>query len=229
MKLIAVEIARSIQAFVQEEVRPLSGGYFTEGMRLITERYGFTTSPNPSEPMTGGAKFTNGRLIAGSRRINISELIVFSNALQATTVTNTSDADYIIEDIFAWAVSALGFREPQTHFPRLYESALIFEFEKPMEHFIRPFENIRLALERNLATLYGLNTSVAFSSFGMGVDPLQVAGQLLPPLPLAFKNEFGLVRRTNVPYSSDRFFSLAPLPTDTHQTLLQEFELAIPD
>lgn len=228
MKLIGVEAAKSIQVFVNEEVRSISGGYFPESVRLITERYGFSTSPNVNEAMAGGAKFTNGRLIAGARRINIFELIVYNNAIQVTTQTNTEDADYIVEDMSTWSMSTFGLRAPQTSFPRIYESALVIDFDRDPDGLLRTFQKLVASLGRSLSTLYGIHASVNLAGFGMGVDPMYLVGQLPPPVPAILKNEFSLVRRTNAPYAGNRFFSLAPLPTDAHRDLLEEFERGIP-
>jgi hypothetical protein len=226
MKLIAVEIARATQVFINEEIRPLSGAYFPESVRLVTERYGFAASP--TDPEASSAKFSTGRLISGTRRINISDATIFQSAVQVTTVTNTDEADYVVDDMMSWAINALAFREPQTIFPRHYESALIVEFDREVDNLLRPFENLRAGFQRSLDSAYDLNSKVSFATFAISSDPLQLAGQLLPPLSNVLKPELGLVRRANAPFSANRFFSLAPLKTEAHRLLLEEFEQAIP-
>lgn len=228
MKLIGVEFARSTQTFIQEEVRPLSGSHFPESTRLLTERYGFAVSPAPGDITGGAARFTGGRLIAGNKRINISDMTVFSNAVQVTTVTNTSDADFIIDDIMSWSINSLGFREPQTKYPRMYESALVVEFDKSADKILAPFEKLRVSFQRELKNLYNVTVPAQLMSFGLGVDPLLAATQLFPPMSAVLKPEFGIVRRANAPYAANRFFALAPLKTETHRHLLEEFERAIP-
>jgi len=229
MRLIGIDIARSTQLFVQDEVRPLSGTYFPESARLVTERYGFTVSPAPADALSGGAKFTGGRLIAGSKHVNIADMTIYSNAVQVTTITNTADSDFVIDDVMSWSISALGFRRPMTIFPRMYESALIVEFEKDTSALIEGLNILSNSYREQFANLYNLDAPTALVSIGIGIDPLVAARHLPPPIPTLLKTEFGLVRRTNILYESERFFAVGPLKTDTHRQLLEQFERAIPE
>jgi len=226
MKVIATEHGRSTQAVNPDEARPLSGTYFQESSRLVTERYGFSVQPTYDDMVKGGAKYAHGRLISGNKKVNIAELVVYSNAIQITTST-TADSDYVLDDVIAWGKSAIGYREGETRLPRLYESAIIVDFERNVDSIIAAFDGLRKGFHEALIATYGLDSPITLSSFGVGVDPLQVAAQMPPPFPGVLKPEFGLVRRTNHPYMANRFFALAPIRTETHVTLLEEFERAL--
>lgn len=226
MKVVSSELGRSSYLFVPDEVRPAGGVYVQESVRLICERYGFGGLPPLQEALNSPIKFTHGRLIGGSKKLNISELVIYSNAIQASAA-NTADADYIVDDILAWAKSTLGYREPQTKLPRLYESNLVVDFERQVDRLLYPFKALQSELQKALAATYGLQLPIAITSFGIGADPLSVAGQLPPPIPGVLKPELGLVRRINHPYSENRFFSSAPFQTDVHIALLEQFEAAL--
>ncbi len=227
MKIVSIEIGRATQPVVPDEMKPLGGSYVPENIRLVADRYGFAAQPSYDDTLSGGAKFGGGRLISAAKKINISELIIFSNAIQVST-NNTTDADYVLDDILAWAKSMLGYREPQTKLPRLYESHIIVDFERDVDRILIPFESLRVGFGGALTSTYGLQLPITLTSFGVGADPLQIAAQMPPPFPGVLKPEFGLVRRLNHPYTEKRFFSLAPLQTEAHIVLLQEFESALP-
>jgi hypothetical protein len=227
MKVITTELGRSTQLVIPDEVRPLANSYFPESVRLVTERYGFSAQPSYSDAVAAGAKFRGGRLIGANKKINITDLTIFSNGIQATA-TNTSDSDYILDDVIRWAESALGFRQSQTRLSRLHESHIVVDFERQVDALLGIFEKLRGDFATALAGAYGLRAPIALSGFSISADPLQVAAQLHPTYLGVLSPEFGLVRRLAYPYSGNRFFSTAPLRTEAHIALLEEFEKALP-
>ena len=225
MKIISIEVGRSTQLLIPDEVRPLANTYFPEMVGLLTERYGFSVQPSYSEAIAAGAKFVGGRLIGANEKINIIDLTVFSNGIQVSAA-NTSDSDHILEDIILWAENTLGYRPLQTLIPRLHESHIVVDFDNRADALIGIVEKLKSGFEKALAGAYGLQAPISLSGFSIGADPLQTNAQL-PFFAGALRPEFGIVRRFNYPYSQNRFFSSAPLRTEAHIALLEELEIAL--
>jgi hypothetical protein len=97
MEILSIELGRSIQLVVPDEVRSTLGISLPEVARLLTERYGFAIPPDMADAQKSGLKFKEGRVISGNRMINIKELGIFNDGIIADTY-NTSDSDFVIDD-----------------------------------------------------------------------------------------------------------------------------------
>lgn len=215
MKIITIESGRVARLFSADEIRPQGGINVADFIRQTKERYAFSISPSEQAAKEQGAFFQSGRLIASNQKYNIGELKIYNDGV-AVTAMDTDAAEYILNDVITWGKDTFGIREPITKPRTLYESNLVVEFDPTIERALRAFEQFRPLLENHLRQTYEQELPVHLSRIGLGFDPL---GQ-----PFIMRNEFGLERRINRPYSENRFFSIAPLKTRNHIELLETFE-----
>jgi hypothetical protein len=219
VNIISVDVALVRQGFLAEEVRPLAGLYLPEFIRLVTERYGFGIQPTVESAQKSGAIFEQGRLVSGSKRINIKGLSVFSDGIWAST-HNTSDSEYVVDDALHWAKMTFGMRDPQHIVPRMYDSHIVVEFDQSIDRAVAVFEQMKALYQTALMQTYGRDFSVQVSRLGIGFDPLSS-----PLAPQVVRTDFGIERRENRPFSDNRFYCVAPLRNEVHLELLRTFEL----
>ena len=218
MKIISNETARAHQMLVADEVHPIGGYYLAELIRLISERYGFTQSPSSKDAQTMGLIFMGGRLVSGAQKFNIREIGILSDGIYAIA-QDTTTADFIIDDLITWAEHAVGLRPSITKIPRKYDNAAVVEFEADIEERFDIFNELISSYKEMLASLHGKPVSVSLSQIGFAFDPLEVN--------LSVSTNFTVERRKGVPFSSNRYFCVAPLKTEMHIALLEKFERAL--
>tara|TARA_E500000305_G_C4013379_1_gene234076 strand:+ start:1228 stop:1893 length:666 start_codon:yes stop_codon:yes gene_type:complete len=215
MKIISKNSGRVIQPLVNDEIRPEGGYYIPEVIRLTSERYGFTQIPTIDEARTGGAVFKDGRMIAGTSKFAIFEIAVFSDSIAVETA-NTETARLALDDILAWSADVLHFRQPKTIIPRVYDSAVVVEFEHSIDHIFGAVDQLCQLLQVGFRTTYESSGDVHIGSISVGCDPLESAPQL--------RRKWSIERRAGVKFDANRYFSFAPVDTDTHLKMLEKFE-----
>jgi hypothetical protein len=215
MKLISTEHGQVLLKFIAEEVRPSSGLYLPDILRGIEERYAFVIPPNLQDVLKEGAKFNQGRLIAEGRTIDIKTLGLFSDGVLVLT-WNTDDATIVLEDMMSWATEHFGFRQPLTPEPRQFVSSVVVEFDGSLDSALEAFQELMHAFSITLRASYGWSVEIEASRIALACDPTK-----LPPSAIA---ALTIERRAGVPFSQNRYFSSAPLPTGAHLELLDGFE-----
>jgi hypothetical protein len=215
MKLISTEHGQAFQRFLEEEIRPPSGIYMPDLLRGIAERYGFATLPSLQDALKEGAKFSQGRFFYNDRTIAIKELGVFSDGALIQT-WNTEDANIVMDDLISWSQKTLGMRPPLTVRERRFTSSVVVEFDGSSHLSLEIFRELKDALSKAFHDIYGWSLDVKESRLALSCDPTT-----LPPLTTA---EFTVERRRGIPFSQNRYFSVATLPIQSHLELLESFE-----
>lgn len=179
------------------------------------ERYKFMKSPEllrtadsrPGDFYEEGI-FTNAR----GENIGVS-LIIYNDGLVADATGNTQEADEFMDDFVVWASVSFHLAPHQEILKaKRYTSVVYVEMEKSLDML-----NPKLAQCCNLlSSKLGPNNKAAFETTGisLGVD------EGLNDRP----NPFRLEREEGTSFSENRYFSVAPLQTQDHLDLLEEFE-----
>ena len=204
--------------FIADEVQPIGGHYLTDTIRLITERYGFSRTPSIEDTKTMGAVFGGGRLVSGTKKINIQEIGCLSDGFYATA-QDTTTADFILDDLLTWAEQTVELRPFITKIPRKYDNAAVVEFEADIEKHLGIFNELISSYNEMLAGLYNEAVSVSLYQIGFAFDSLEVN--------LSVNTNFTVERRIGLPFSSNRYYCIAPLKTEMHIELLEKFERAL--
>jgi len=215
MKLVSLEIGRVVQLFVADEVGPLAGLYVPELFQFVLARYGFVKHSDITEVLKTGAKFEQGQLKVGEKKINIKELSIHNDGIIVDTF-NTDDSSIVVDDLFNSGKKIFGFRDPETKLPRRFVSHVVVDFNKPIDNALKGFEAIRRSLSSAYKNAYGTDVNYDLFRVSLAVDPQNVPPQTA--------TEFIIERRINVPFSKNRFYCVAPLPTQTHLSLLETIE-----
>src|SRR5262249_10607800 len=198
MKLISTELGRVAQQFASDEVRPLGGLNLPEFIRLIHDRYGFVKAPDIKEVGQAGAKFQQGRLTIGNKTINITELAVFSDGVVVTSF-HTDDAEFVLKDLLEWSKGMFGFRDPETEKPRIFESHVVIEFDRPIDAALRVFDPVRQEIAKLVEGTYGVKTPI-------GYHRIDLSSPMKPQLEIG-RPALAIERRIGFPFEANRFFS----------------------
>jgi hypothetical protein len=219
MNLVSYEFGQALQFIRMDEVRPFSGLYLPDVIRIVAERYRFITVPTDiATANTTGVKFGTGVISLAERQIAVTSLGIFNDGLLVET-KNTEDADLVTDDLIRWAVATLGFREPQTHIPRRYGSHLVVDFDASIDRFLSNFGLFAGLIESAVKAALGTEIETHVTRFAIGADPLDG----LPAIATTFFIEL----RVNTPFAEKRYFSGAPLTSDAHLELLAKIEKAL--
>jgi hypothetical protein len=191
--------------------------FFPEIVPHIVDRYRFQKFPQTLEQFdeSKGVEFLEGKW--GNNVIQ--KLTIWNTLLVVETRTNTTDSKTILEEMLLWGAERFGLNYKPGMLKRFaYVSDLTFQSEVPV-----------LSTNVTLATL-AQKTSAALTeiwqepiqyeplTFSIGHDPLARKYGIAP---------FSISRRAEARFSENRYFSEAPLPTDMHWELLEEFEAGI--
>ncbi len=218
MKIILNEAGRAHQILVPDEVRATGNYYLPDALRLISDRYGFSETPSIEDMKTTGGVFKEGRLVSGAKKINIAEIGIFNDGIYALA-QDTATAHFIVDDLITWAEEAVGLRPSITKIPRKYDNAVVVEFEADIEGRLDIFNELISSYNGMLESLYNEAVSVSFYQIGFAFDSLEVN--------LAVNTKFTIERRVGLPFSSNRYYCIAPLKTEMHIELLEKFEKAL--
>ena len=161
-------MGRAAQYYAADEVRPLGGLNLPEFIRLIQDRYGFVKAPDLKDVGQAGAKFQTGRLTIGNKTINITELAVFSDGMVVTSF-HTDDAEFILKDLFDWAKGVFGFRDPETEKPRIFESHIVIEFDRPIDPALQVFDPVRQEIAKSVEDTYRVKTPIGYHRIDLRV------------------------------------------------------------
>ncbi len=214
--MISAEHGQSLQLFLAEEVRPRSGLYLPDVIRRISERYAFAIGPTNYEIIVKeGARYKDGRLVTEGRTIAIKDLGFFVDGVLAVAF-NTDDSDLVLNDLILWATESFGLREPRTKLPRKYVSSVVVEFDAELGRALLAFDELQERFASAVKNKYGIDPEINASRITLAADPTK--------LPAGTTFEFIIERRVGRPFSENRYFSSASLPTTSHLDLLAAFE-----
>jgi hypothetical protein len=149
--------------------------------------------------------------------VGINEFALYQDGIIVTTRANTALLDDFLDDLLAWSQSALGI--VQTDIPpheRHYESNVIVGLDIHEEKSLAFLGRTNKSLQEYQES-YGLRPfEFAFGALQVANDTTTYGGK--KPIP------FTVVRRVNVPFEANVYFSTAPLKTDDHLAVLEALE-----
>jgi len=167
--------------------------------------------------------FQNGEFEADGNRIGILQLQIFLNGIVVVS-QSTDMSDLIIGDVTKLLDSKFGFRFGQAEGQKAHISNLVVQFDKAVEDAIPQLKKIQ-------QIFFDASQPEDNGKKPLTVKNLAFGGQNQPVInPLqANLMDFSIERRSGAPFSSNRYFSGAPLETDHHIRVLEEIERALLD
>lgn len=216
MKLLSVKQARAIWLINLIDLNP-RGRNLLALIPGIIAKYKFQVFPIKPEDLdlTKGVKFFGGVFQKNSQAEMNVNLTVYLDGLLADTQSSTEDSDLFLDELLTSVINELGL-VPYKEVLRTksYVSELLVRTDKSLNALNPKLENFAKRLTSLIAG--HSHHPIAFETYGISfwTDPIIT----LPPGPFRFE------RVGEIPFAENRYYSAAPLQTDTHLELLMEFE-----
>ena len=224
MKLVSVLNGQAIRFIRMKE--PIGGIYLLDEIDALKKQYGFLGMPDSLEDcdISKGVTFEHGKLAvnrrgeSGQKEILIKKLQVYTSGVLVQTKSSVEDAEAIIDDLGRWAVQTLGYQIPQN---QIIKCGRLSEVEVELDPRLNTMFGVLKPFTERLNELLDEETIFDLPEFGVSSFSLHCdTTKTELPTPSSFIIE----KRVGEPYSSNLYFSSAPLTTRNHLILLQELE-----
>lgn len=219
MKIISFDSARVTWLLPLEEFAPASGSNSVSVIGEIATRYNFGQVPTITsrEAMAkNGLQFGMGRFEVDGTQFIVTDFVVYNDGLVAVA-EKTEWAEAFLENVVSWVKSEFGFREVSSGIRKLYGSTLIVDFEKPLSRLLSGYNQIAELISSRSITIMPDPHPMQFSRLDFEVDKTSLEGQTALP-------KFVMERRAGVPFSQERYYTVAPMHTADHIEVLTEIE-----
>jgi len=191
--------------------------FFPDVVKAIVERYKFRKFPSKPEDFdeSNGVVFEDGK--AGNKVIQ--KFTIFTTLLVVETRSNTDDSKQVIEDMLLWGATKFGIVYKTGAIKRhAYVSGLSF-YSDPHLLTVSPIlQNLATKTSAALTNIWEEPIHYETITLSVGHDPLARKYGIAP---------FTITRRAEARFSDNKYYSEAPLPTEMHLTLLEEFEAGV--
>lgn len=217
MELLAVRLARLIAYFPTEEINPRGRALIPDVTSALIERYSFNGYPQKFEDFDWdkGISFIDGRW----NDINIDRLALYNNGMLVDTASSTDDSVAFLTDALTWAAESFGLTyRPDMMNRKTYVSELLFRSETPLKTLNPALESLAAKLSESVSHIAGQEVAYDTVSLALNFDMLLTKSPLAP---------FRIERLSEAQYTENKYYSIAPLPTDVHIKFLEEFESAL--
>ena len=155
----------------------------------------------------------------GSGRLGhsvIEQLVIYTYGILLDTRSSTEESKRLLQEALEWGRNELGLvYEPSMVRRWQYASQIAFRSDVPLTGVQTAFQAVADKMSKHVLELTGERLKYDLTSFFVDYDPLTRKHPL---------GRFSIQRRDNTPFSENKYFSEAPLPTDLHIKLLEEFE-----
>jgi hypothetical protein len=199
-----------------------STGQTIYGKKLASafeEKYGFLEGPKlVSDFDTGkGVTFLHGFF---ENTTVIEKAVIYNDGMIVESKADTDLCDQFIDDAVKWASenANIHFGLDDAH-PRLYLSHVVVEDNIGIAKLFSRLSSVGVELSKILESYGDVNRDIELIGFAMQSDVTERAG----PVPFKFE------RRAGVPFSSNLYFSSAPVRTSDHVNLLHKLESILSD
>ena len=213
MKLLAISLAR-VTAFTDiYEWNPQNRIPFHEFSKAFVKRYGFLKSPQTLEEydLQKGTVYGAGQL----NTITIDTVTLFMKGIVIDTRSSTDNAEHFLMDLAEWAEELFQIEHsPERMRRKVFLSELSFYSEAFLRLLNPKLQQLTARLDEVVSSYAREPQSFEPSSFSFSSDPPTRLGTL----------NLKIERLGAVPFSENKYFSSAPLPTTEHLSFLAAFE-----
>lgn len=218
MKLLSVNLARSIWLGHMGDFNPRGLNIYHHVIPSLKELYKFKKYPLPQDILdeSVGVKLEGGEYVTKIDDPIHINLTFYSDGIMADTQSSTKDSDDFLHEIltnFSEDFNAPPYEDVIKK--RNYISQLYVNLDKSLELINQKLKEISKYLSKNVIGF----EEVSFETGGISFW----ANQKQSVNPVAFSLE----RALNYPFSENRYYSVAPLPTEKHLELLGKLESII--
>jgi hypothetical protein len=196
------------------DFNPRGSVFYPDLTKALVSRYRFQKFPEKLEDFdeSKGVIFGAGRL----GNVVIEQFVLYSYGIMVDTRISTQESKRVLVEAFEWGSKELGLAyKPDTVKRWQYASQVTFRSSAPMAGASSAIGNLVTGIAKGVAEVMGEDLKYDLSILSIDYD------QLTRKHPLG---RFSIQRRDNTPFSENKYFSDAPLPTDIHIRLLEQFE-----
>lgn len=205
MKFISSAVGRCLNLFSWEEVRPAQGIGPTMLAAALVERFGFQGRPTFPLAPDGIAKFTDGAALIDGTVIAVHKVDSYSDGL-GVDCTNTDYAQLVMDELFKWARSDLGFRDFTRPPKVILISHITVEFAPGFENIFKSWKKIQALLNGSVQGRYGFDKDIDMYRLQWRGDPHTIVNNLLV-------SDFWIERKAGEPHTENRWHCSGPIPT----------------
>lgn len=218
MRVASVHLARAL-AFVESlDLNPKGHVYYPDLVAGIVDKYKFLKFPQALEDFDElkGVEFIGGKW----GDVVVERLTIYQNGILLDTRASTDESERLIHEGLAWASSTFSLTFDVSMIKRRgYLSDLVFYSDCPslLESF-SPVANLN-------QRIYEAHSKISGDRTAWKPTKLEFFSESVPRKPMFAP--FTIQRRADTPFSENKYFSEAPLPTDQHIALLKAFEAEV--
>ena len=217
MKLSAVLLARVIFFVESVELNPRGAAYYPDIVKGLVERYGFKKVPEKFEDFDEQKGVV---LSSGKHGDRIIDRVTINNwGLTLDTTSSTQDSEELLTEALTWGAEHLRLRySPDMIKRKAYVSHVLFYSDVSLLSVNPALDVIAKRINKEVTDNLKLPYTFHPRGISLGIDPVE---QRIPV------QVFSIERREGVAFSENKYWSGAPVPTDTHLALIEEFERTI--
>lgn len=205
-------------AFVDSvDLSPNSAIFLPDFAREMAKQFHFVKVPETIEEFdpAKGIEFLSGRV--GKR--GISKLAIWNNILVMEARCNTTECKQMLHQIMRWAVEKFDLVFTPDMIRRYgYVSDLSVSSDVPLLAFSPVLEKVARRTAEALSEVWQEHVHYEPMDLKIGHDPLARKWGIAP---------FQISRKAEHRFTENKYFSEAPLPTDLHIELLEEYEAGV--
>ena len=214
MKLSAVLLARTL-AFVDiNELNPRGAVFLPLLVPHLVERFSFQKFPSKPEDFEEGkgVVFKDGYINGQT----IEDFTVYSDGIKLDVRSSTSQGRTVLLETLEWLAAKHGISYREGSISRWnYVSNLAFNTEVDLDIIAPAITALTRRISLEMKDDRRVTDGFHVEALNIDVDRTFGAKQIAP---------FTLQRRAGIAYSEGKYFSAAPLPTDIHISIIEEFE-----
>jgi len=218
MQLSAIVLARALAFIDMNEI--LSGGkiYLPDVANILASEFGFQKVPTKSEEfnMTEGVEFGLGR----TNNVVIERLVIYYGIVFLETKSTTEVSKETLLEVFRVVFAKMNFDFSGELIKRwAFISYLTFYTDFPLlAQYSDPLKALAHKTTKAVSTIFQED---------LEYEPLEIRIGHDTSLRKHDIASFLIQHRAGTTFSENKYYSEAPLPTDVHWGLLQEFEKEI--
>lgn len=214
MELISITLARVVAMVQIQEWDPFGKALSLEAVAAACKRYSFAKSPTKLEDLEPqkGIELSEGRL----GEIRIDRVNVFPNGIVIDTRSSTENSEKVLDDILALAHEVLGATINPVR--RSFASQFIFRSQMHLAALNPVLPRIAGVLSERASADLKHPFSFEPTAILLNVDSSQI--KTAPVM-------FSIERRAEIPFGENTYFSSAPVRTEEHIEIVEQFEASL--
>ena len=212
-----LSVIYNAKVFALFEVAELFSGRFDIFPKMIVslvQRYNIRKPPQTIEELDfqKGIKFLYGQF----EETPIDEIALWDNGIIIDTKTSAEKSEHILENMLTWGAEVWGLKyRPEMIKRKIYLSSVSFRSDVPLESINPQLRKLSERVTEIASKHVGHKLQFDVTQIGFYYDPTSTK------LKLPFLT---IERREDTPFSENKYYSSAPLPTDEHLKFLSDFE-----